>query len=282
MQEKIEKVFIDYINDHNLTQLNYTEEISEISFVTFFNDITSDILGTPFFTHEKCSNTTSSLIYIAESAKEMFISDIDILTINSMYYGVITRLEYNYPQYNELLKDLFLLRKIMKKRAVEGNLPYDANLVQILIKTYLNLVYGMIDNARSILTSSHDTPREHIIESSKKAILSITAFLMNKGIPVYYIDTDEIHCGSISLEHYVALQEFYNLVTDEYVDTTIATISKDSDGFTNGYYKAKKQFVLGEKTRVVGLKEVNDVNVKFDNKKYFGRTFPHQFPEYAI
>jgi len=281
MQNKIANTFIDYINKNQLTQTNYSEELNSISYVTFFNDITSTILGTPLYTHKKCPSTVSPITYIAESAKEMFISDIDILTINSMYYGVITRLEFNYENYSELLDNLFELRKIMKKRVFEDT-SYDVNLVQSLIKLYLNLVYGMIDNAQSILTSANAAPRAYIVENSKKAILSITAFLINRGIPIYYIDTDEIHCGNIPQEQYIELQEYYDTITNEYIDTSSATLSKNSDGFTQGYYKAKKQFILSEKTRMHGLKEVNASNVKFDNKKYFGSTFPDQFPEYAI
>jgi len=282
MQDNIAKVFIQYIKDNNLTHDNYNAKLHEISYITFFNDITTNILGAPLYTHDKCSTTTNSITYIAESAKEMFISGVDILTINSLYYGAITRLDYNYPNYQEFLDSMFSLRKKMKKEAFNGDIYHDANLIQRLIKIYLNLVYGMIDNAQSILTSSHETPRTFVVESSRNAILSITAFLLNKGIPVYYIDTDEIHCGSISLENYAELQDYYIDTADFHIDTKISTMTKDTDGFTNGYYKAKKQFVLGAKTKMKGLNEVNDNNVRFDNKKYFGSTFPHQFPEYAI
>lgn len=282
MQDNIATVFSQYIKDNDLTQDNYNAKLHEISYITFFNDITSNILGAPLYTHDKCPTTTNSIVYIADSAKEMFISGVDILTINSLYHGAITRLEYNYPNYPEFLNSMFSLRKKMKKKAFNEDIYHEANLTQTLIKIYLNLVYGMIDNAQSILTSAHKSPRSFIVESSRNAVLSITSFLINKGVPVYYIDTDEIHCGSISLENYAELQEFYNDNADIHIDTTISTMNKDSDGFTNGYYKAKKQFVLGDKTKMRGLNEVNDTNVKFDNKKYFGGTFPHQFPEYAI
>jgi hypothetical protein len=282
MQDKITKVFIQYIRDNNLTQDNYTIRLHEISYIAFFNDITINILGNPIYSFDKCATTTSSLTYIAESAKETVITNLDIIEITEMYHGVISRLDYNYKNYPELLQNLFELRKKMKKKVFEEEIGYDVNLIQMLIKVYLNLVYGMIDNKRSVLTSNLDTPREFIIESSKKAMLNITAFLINKGIPVYHINTDEIHCGSISLEDYEDLQNHYSTITEEFINTTTAKLNKNLNGFVNGYYKAKNQFILGEKIRMQGLTEVNDDNVRYDNKKYFGSTFPHQFPEYAI
>jgi hypothetical protein len=281
MENKITSVFTKYIKDKELTQDNIYKKLQEMNYINFFNEITVNILGKPTYTHDKCTKTSQALTYIAESAEDRFIKNINILSINSMYQGSITRLNFNYDNYHQLLEQLINLRKKMKKSFLEDN-NSEANLIQILIKSYVNLVYGMIDNSMSVLTSSNEKPREFVIENSKKAILSITAFLINKQIPVYYIDSDEIHCGDISQDNFMLLQEYYSTVTEEFIDTKVSKLDKNSDGFINGYYKSKNKFMLSEKTRMRGIKEVDIRKVKLDNKKYFGEIFPFQFPEYAI
>ncbi len=140
----------------------------------------------------------------------------------------------------------------------------------------------MIDNAQSVLTSTHQAPREFIIEQTKFVILTIAAFLTNKGISIYNIETDEIHCDSISLETYVELQEFYLVECNKFIDVSKCSLTKDEDGFTSAYYINKKKYMIGDKSRVKGLAEANKIEVLRENKQYFGKNFPEIFPEYAL
>ncbi len=281
MYEQIMDTFTTYVKDNSITEDNYNEYLQTETFTTFFNDITIANLGEPNFTHKKASQTKGSLVYMPDSVKDKFVSHIDIITINSFYFGALVRLEYNYPTYVKFMNDLIVVRKKFKQLVLieDGE---TANIAQILIKTYLNLIYGMIDNAQSVLTSSHEAPREFIIDTTKTTILTVASFLTNKGIPIYNIETDEIHCASISLETYVELQEFYKLECNKYIDTSISTISKDEDGFNSAYYVSKKRYMLGNKARVKGLKEVKNQEVLKENKQYFGQNYPMIFPEYAL
>lgn len=282
MQEKIIETFTTYVREHNLTSDNLTHYMQEKTYVTVFNDLTLENLGLPMFTHKKTPTTTGSLLYMPEAVRNKYVSCIDILTINSLYFGAITRLGYNYPNYTEFMTSLFVVRKQLKKQLFEEGMDEEIHVIQLLIKSYLNLIYGMIDNARSVLTSTHEAPREFVVENTKKAILTIVCFLINKGISVYNIETDEIHCSNISLENYVELQEFYTKECAEYIDTTVCTLSKDSKGFTSAYYISKKKYMIGNELKSIGLSLVKDSDILMENKKYFGKNYPDIFPEYTI
>lgn len=282
MQDKILETFTNYVRVNNLTAENCHEFIQTETYTTFFNDLTIDNLKEPNFTHDKCPATKGSLVYMPDAVRNKYVPHIDIININSFYFGALVRLDYNYDNYVEFIDELFKVRKDIKKRIYNGDIGDGLNAIQILIKVYLNLIYGMVDNAQSVLTSTHEAPREFIIEQTKFALLSVASFLTNKGVAIYNIETDEIHCASISLETYVELQEFYTVECDKYIDVSRCLLSKDEEGFTSAYYVAKKKYMIGDKSRVKGLADANNEEILKENKQYFGQNFPEIFPEYAL
>ena len=281
-KEKITKEFTNYVNDKNLTLENMDDFLKSETFITFFNTITVNILGMPDYTHDKSSSTKGPLVYMAEATKERFVDSVDIIAVNTLYYGILGRLEYNYPSYIDLIKNLKEVRMDLKKELFK-NTEIDTNLdtTQALMKVYMNLIYGMIDNVGSVLTSSHDAPREFIVNESKKVILTIVSFLINKSLPVFYIDTDEIHTKRLTETQIKELQKYYDKECAVLIDTSIASVDRDNLKCISSYYLNKKRYLTGDmSTR--GMKYVDNDKVLSQNKDFFGRNFPDIFPEYAL
>lgn len=281
MQDKILETFTNYAKDNNLNTQNCNDFLKSETYISFFNDITVSILGEPLFTHDKTPATKGALVYMPHATKERFVDSIDILSINALYYGILGRLEYNYQNYTEFIKILKETRTNIKKEMMDNGVDETLNITQQLMKIYMNLIYGMIDNAQSVLTSSHSAPREFIVEESKKAILMVASFLVNKSLPIFYIDTDEIHTERLSDEILKELVEFYESECSKVIDTKISTLDRDNMRNISSYYVYKKRYITGDmKSR--GMKHVDRNEVLSENKKFFGENFPDIFPEYSL
>lgn len=284
--ENYNNIFENFIKDNSIKKHTLDDQLKTIGYVSFFNDITSRCLGEPLFTHDKLHQTTSSLIYLPDEAKEKAIVGFDIVYISQLYLGIMTNgtLDFNYKGYEEFLKDLVSLRVSLKKSFVDN--PSELTEIKIqLIKIYMNIIYGMIDKPQSILTSGLENPREHIVENAKKVVLSIASFFLNKSMPIYYIDTDELFVPHISETIYHELQEYFKNECKSLINTTIsnAFIEEDESNIS-AYLAGKKKYMIafGNRARVQGLPKVNDSKVLLQNKKFFGTNYRDIFPEYAI
>jgi len=280
MQEKILETFTEYVRTNNLTPDNLDEFFKTENYTVFFNNITVSVLGEPTFTHDRNSDTSGSLVYMPESSKGRFAKSIDILYVNSLYYGVLGRLEYNYPTYIDFIKSLKIIRTELKRVAYHSN-DTTAKTTQQLIKIYMNLIYCMIDNNNSVLTSSQEAPRQFIVEESKKVILMIVSYLMNKSIPIYSINTDEIHTDRLSTAQLDELQNFYNTKCSQYIDTDVSPLVRENINSESAYYINKKRLITGN-MRSRGILFINKDKVLSENRNYFGRNFPNIFPEYTL
>lgn len=282
MQEALNKILTDYVVKHDLTQNTIETYIKDKSYISFFNDLTVLMVGKPNYTHDKTNKTVSALVYIPKASKNKYVDSTSVISIDSFYMGVISKLTFNYPKYNDLLETLFHLRKSIKTGLYFDGYDEIKNTVQILIKKYLNLVYGMINNTKSVLTSELDNPQQYIVRESKTAILMIIELLLNRGLPIYYVDTDEIHTGTVSNEIYTELNEYFTTEVSKVINTNISKISIDSNSFLSSYYVDKKKYLLGKDIEERGLKRVVDKDVRKENKQYFGENYPEFFPEYTF
>jgi len=280
-KERITEEFTSYVTTHNLTLENMDEHLKFETFTTFFNTITVNILGAPKYTHDKSNDTKGPLVYMAEASKERFVDSVDIIAVNSLYYGILGRLEYNYPTYVDFIKNLKEARTDLKKELIKNSKNKTINVTQSLMKVYMNLIYGMIDNVGSVLTSSHKVPREFIVEESKKVILSLASFLVNKSLPIFYIDTDELHTKRLTESQLKELKNYFEKECSKYIDTRLSTVDRDNIKCISSYYLNNKRYLTGDmSTR--GMKFVNNEKVLAQNKEFFGKNFPNIFPEYAI
>jgi len=275
----VRKTFLDFAKAHNLTNGNLIDTLSNYGNIDFFNNITLSILDKPAFTHDKNnSNNISALTYVPHSVKDKFVESVEIISFNNLYQGIIHNMEFNYENYPKFLRLLFEVRKDLKKEYSEThNNLFDTT--QMLIKLYLNMVYGMIDNERSILTSSNSTPRSYITKVGTEAVLTIVSFLLNKSYPIFYIDTDEIHTNKLTDADFNELDSLISKNLNN-INTSITTIDRENE-IRNAYYIAKKRFLIGNmNSRGMKTPDINDI-LK-ENKKFFGHKYPDIFPEYRI
>jgi hypothetical protein len=272
----IETVLEHIILDYDLTIENFDARVKEIGYITFFNQVTERCLGKIETVHESKSRTSSALIYLADDVVNRLIPSFDTIQINSFYLGVICNghLEFNYKNYQSFLEELFSLRKSFKKQLI---IKQDEmlNIKQFLIKIYCNCVYGMLDNPESVVSTTKLHPREYVSETAKSVLLQIVSFLLNKSIPVYYIDTDEIFVQPLGEGMIKELYEMFKNIPN-LIDTTISDIHIDSKKDSMCYIKAKKNMVIFEKNhaRIIGnFIMVDDDLILINNKDFFGKHY---------
>jgi hypothetical protein len=282
---EIRKHFDDYIKEKNITT-DFESELQKIGYITFFNDITTRCLGDVTFTHEKYHETSSSMVYVPDSVKETLIPSLDMVYVSQLYFGIMTngKMDFNYTNYEEFLKDLVYSRVQAKKDAYkDGEKNESAMKAQYLMKIYMNLVYGMLDKPEAILTSGLDEPRKYIVETAKSVMANVVAFYLNKSMPVYYVDTDEIFAPHIDTHTFEKLQEHFKTSCNDLINTEVSNVFIDEDESNNiGIVYGKKKYMVSTKARVIGIPKVKDETVLLQNKKYFGRNFREIFPEYTL
>lgn len=277
---EIRKHFYNYIEKHNLTIKNIDSKIKDIGFVSFFNELTIACLGTPNFTHQKHNQTSTSLVYLSDEAKEKLICDLDVIYVSNLYYGIMLNenMRFNYNNYKEFLETLYIERNKLKREAYKQN----QTLIYI-IEMYMNLVYGMIDKPESIITCDMDNPREYITETAKTVMVNIVDFFINKAKPIYYIDTDEMFIPSLTDEEFDNLKQFFNERCNKLINTTVSTITIDTtDKQAYAIIFAKKKYILTNSAKTQGLKITDDNKILVENKKYFGKHYRDIFPEYTL
>ena len=279
-------VFSDYVSTNNLNSENVVNFITNTGFVNFYNEITKLCLGQyPKFDKNK-SKTTSSLVYVPDVAKEKLIQHMDILYVANLYVGVIIsgNLKFNYPNYEVFLKNLINLRNELKIKNKKTRDEKDM-VVILLIKTYINTVYGMLDNPQSVVSSKLENPREYVVETAKNIILAVVSFLLNKSIPVYYIDCDEIYIPKLTTQLIKDLKNNFKKECGSIIDTSISSVIID-DEITNksAYIIDKKKMIVYDdnKCTTTGLTLIDDEKVLIQNKKFFGRNHAELFPEYTL
>lgn len=283
-----ESVFDDYIETHKLSNDTFVVDtfIKDIGYLNFFNDITRQCLGEIKTAKREPTKTSGALVYMPDAVKDKLVQNFDVLYVTQLYYGIIAKgdMKFNYPNYEEFLKELVALRLELKKRYVESKDGDDA-LKNILIKIYMNIIYGMLDKPESLVNSQIENPREFVIETSKKVMLTLVSFFLNKSMPIYYMDTDEIFVPHMDEKIRDDLTAFFEKECKEYIDTTLSTVTVD-DNEQNmcAYILAKKKLIRapsnGSKTQ--GLDSVNNDTALLQNKKFFGRNYKEIFPEYAL
>lgn len=276
---EIRKHFYNYIEEHNLHE-DLDSKLQKIGYVNFFNDLTTVCLGEPNFTHEKYNQTSSSLVYLSEEAKEKLLSDLDVIYVSRLYYGIKLngQMKFNYPNFTEFLEALVMERVKLKKEACKQN----QSMIQ-LIKIYMNLVYGMLDNPESILTCEMDNPREYIAKTAKIIMATIAQFFINKSKPIYYIDTDEMFVPHLTDEEFGNLKKFFVEKCGSLINTTISNIFiEPHEKSAHAIIFTKKRYILTDRVRAQGLKRADDNKILLENKKYFGKHFREIFPEYII
>ena len=292
MKNKYEQVFEDYVVAHSITPYTYKEHLKEYGYMQFFNYITESCLGIIKDHHNNTPKTASSLIYLADIAKEKFIEDVDVVCVANLYAGIFTKgvLDFNYPDYEKFLVALYELRKEIKKKCMQENTELEIT-KQILVKQYLNMVYGAIDNDNSVLSCSMVNVRQYIAQQAKHVMLNVASFFLNKSIPMFYIDTDEIYVPRMDDDLFKELLNHFEETCGELTNTVISAPYLDrleGMGYTDKQFvifSSKKKFVFGnvsalKETR--GFQSVDDQKVLAQNKKFFGRNYDEIFPEYAI
>jgi hypothetical protein len=284
---KYDAEFTHYIEQNELTLENFEKFLTEKGYVKFFNDITYSCLGNAQTLNKNPTKTTAALVYLPDMVKEKLITNFDILYVTQLYYGILTKgqLKFNYPNYENFLKELVALRIYLKKQMSDSNNHNDNQLKNILIKTYMNIVYGMLDKSESLIESELENPREYIVETSKQVMLTIVSFFLNKSMPIYYLDTDEIFVPHMTSTIKDELVQYFEKECGTIIDTAISTVVVDDDETNiSAYILAKKKMIVanGKRTRTVGLDKVADEKVLVQNKKFFGRNYKDIFPEYAL
>lgn len=283
-----ESVFDDYIETHNLSSDTFAVDtfIKDIGYLNFFNDITRRCLGEIKSAKREPTKTSGALVYMPNAVKDKLVQGFDVVYVTQLYYSIIAKgdMKFNYPNYEQFLRELVALRIELKKRYAGSKDGNDA-LKNILIKIYMNTIYGMLDKPESLVHSQIENPREFVIETSKKVMLTLVSFFLNKSMPIYYMDTDEIFVPHMDSKTKVDLTAFFEKECREYIDTTLSTVTVD-DNERNmcAYILAKKKLIRAPShgSKVQGLDIVNNDTTLLQNKKFFGRNYKDVFPEYAL
>lgn len=289
MKSKYEAVFEDYAKSHSINPSDYSEHLKEYGYLRFFNYITESCLGIAKTQQKNTPRTASSLIYLADIAKEKYIADVDVVCVTNLYPGILTNgdILFNYPDYDKFLITLFELRKEIKKKYIQEKIEIQ-NIKQLLIKQYLNLVYGAIDNDNSILSSDMKNVRQFIVSQAKSVMLNVASFFLNKSIPMFYINTDELFVPRMDKEMFDELMKHYMETCGELINTDISTPFLDREEPEFSYFvifSNKKKYIFGTVSTIKttsGIPLVDHQKVLAQNKAYFGRNFHDIFPEYAI
>lgn len=285
---EIIKHFDDYIKENNIESGNLDSTLQKIGYVQFFNNITVRCLGEPTHTHKKYNETSSSLIYVPDATREKLVSGLDIVYVSQLYYGIMAngKMDFNYSNYSDFLVELGSARAQAKKEAFvdadEYSDEFDALSARVyLMKIYMNLIYGMIDKPEAVLTSGLDEPRKYIVDTAKQVMATVVSFYLNKSIPIYYMDTDEIFVKHTF--HTMYLEEHFKEKCGDLINTTISNVFCDEEERNfYGVIYGKKKYMLSHSARVVGMPEVKDESLLKQNKNYFGRNFREIFPEYTL
>lgn len=282
-----ENVIIDYINAHNITKENVDNVIKSVGYITFFNDITVGCLGQPKTVHKKRQQTTSAIVYLPDLVKERLITNFSIVYVSNLYYGIMSNgfIKFNYETYPLFLEILFNLRKELKTRILEGESDEHTELVQFIIKIYMNVVYGMLDNATSVLSSEMYNPREYVVTQSIKVLLEVISFFFNKSCPLYHINIDDMFVPYVDDNQLIELKKHFKKNAKSYINTKVSSVDiLEQERNLTGYIKSKRKMIYGpaDTMTVNGLRKVDDQKLLIENKKYFGRNHRDIFPEYAI
>lgn len=279
-----ETIINNYITKHNITKDNVDHVLRSIGYPSFFNDITIGCLGLRRHDETKSQQTTSALLYVPETVKNTLLSNFNIIYISNLYFGIIAsgKIEFNYENFHVFLEELFTLRTKLKKEFIINHDPY-IELKIYIIKIYMNCVYGMIDNSSSIISTKIYNPRELIVETARNIMLKTISFFINKTIPIYYVNIDELFIPHIDDTILCDAINFFKSNLNTYTNISISGICNENTSL-HGYILSKKQFIIcnADKTRTMGLKLVDNDKVLVENKKYFGRNYKDIFPEYAI
>lgn len=287
----IENTLNAIIEKYELTVDNYSNRIKEIGYVDFFNTFTTSCLGTPTYEYtleNKKGDLSAALIFLPDESSKKLIKEFDRIYISSLYLGVICNrhLCFNYENYIDFIKELVLLRKYYKQKILEDKTDTLNNLKQYIIKTYLNAIYGMIDNSDSCLrVTNEESPRKYITETGKDCILHVSSFLLNNSKPIHYIDTDEIFTGKLNTDLLNGLNEFYANSTDIKLDKTISKLELETERNCFCLIYSKKSFLISsyENSRIFGnFPYVDEIKTLNECKKYFGKKYQNIFPEYSI
>jgi hypothetical protein len=120
--------------------------------------------------------------------------------------------------------------------------------------------------------------------------LNISAFFLNRSIPVYYIDTDEFFIPKMDNKLFEELLKHYKDTCKGIMNMSISTLYLNRGELDKNIahfviFSNKKKYIFGgvsyiKQTR--GVPNVDNYRVLAQNKKYFGRNYDEIFPEYAI
>lgn len=285
-EQHIKDVIYNYITLHNINNGNIVDIIKRETYPVFFNDLTTGFIGLPNFTYDdRKTSSEPSLIYMADAVADHLVRKITEISVDQLFLvsTLSDDIEYNYPNFKELISTLLALRKNLKTEFTNTNsLVRDSiNVAQLLIKYYLNTVYGVMDNPLSVLSSKNNNARHIIVDRSKRIILSIVEFLVKNNHPVFYIDTDVVYTDELSVHDRHLLVKFVKTSFEGLIESRYLNLSFDYDNLA-GYFIGRKKFIVGKHLQTKGLWEVQPDNIIKSNKIYFGKEFPDIFPEYSF
>ncbi len=273
------KQFDEFIINNKLNLSTIDEQIQTFGIVNFFNTITISCLGQPPIKYHNNTHSSGSLIYLPNATQDRIIQNLDIIYVSNLYAGILSNshMQYNYSGYEKFIQDLINLRKETKH--LERSDLYDMRIY--IIKYYLNLIYGMLNKDTSVISSSLDSPREHVSQTAKEVIIHMAGYFLNKSKPVYYIDGDSIYVPHII--DIIDLKLHFSLIADK-INTQVSTITIDDNetGLT-GFITDKKKCMLAQgKVICKGMPIISDIEVLKQNKKFIGQNYGNLFPEYRI
>lgn len=253
-----------FLYDNSIESIDSLERyISSIGTSHFFNKLTDLFYsGKKFKKHEHGNQVKSAaFMYFPDCLKDKIANGVSSIAFNSFYLQAMTSnfFKYNYNDYGQLLKDLYIARKEAKRK--------NKDIVQFTIKYYLNLVYGSVNNPNTNLTESHDSYHFEISVINANILKRLARFLIENGVTIYKIETDELFTSELSSEFQKSINEY--ILKD--LNYSINENPVNFDFFSNvGFVDKKRYFAVqnGAKFITHGFRPISHEEVSRHNKEF--------------
>lgn len=273
-----------FILKNDILLENFDNFLEEFGHVNFFNQLTILFFDTIKLEKKhsfKKTNIDDSFVYLAHNVKEMLVKHFDIISISQLYYSILLsdEIDYNFKKYKDFLIGIFNLYKKLENKKSNEN-ARQLNLKIKILKTYMDIVPIMLNKPKSILSTKNQKQLDYFYDKCNKIMLCVVSFFLNKSVPVYYVDKNEIYVPHLKENINDELIKFLKMHHRTCIDTNFTCMVIDENQLNINAYFLNKKIITTTQKNTISM--VVDSDVLLENKKFFGKYYEDIFPEYTL
>lgn len=273
-----------FILKNDILLENFDNFLEEFGHVNFFNQLTILFFDTIKLEKKhsfKKTNIDDSFVYLAHNVKEMLVKHFDIISISQLYYSILLsdEIDYNFKKYKDFLIGIFNLYKKLENKKSNEN-ARQLNLKIKILKTYMDIVPIMLNKPKSILSTKNQKQLDYFYDKCNKIMLCVVSFFLNKSVPVYYVDKNEICVPHLKENINDELIKFFKMHHRPCIDTNFTFMVIDENQLNINAYFLNKKIITTTQKNTISM--VVDSDVLLENKKFFGKYYEYIFPEYTL